>query len=109
VQRAAGGVAPYDQTELGRLRALGIDSPEDDPTVLLEAAPGTTPRYWFQRVPEAKTTKNRVHLDLRCHDVEAETERLVALGGRLLAEHPSHVVLADPEGNELCLLRGPDA
>ena len=42
------GVAPYDEAELDRLRAAGIDDPEDDPTVLVEA-PGVTPRLWFQR------------------------------------------------------------
>jgi hypothetical protein len=63
-------VAPYDDAELARLHAEGVEDPEDDPTVLVEpdpaarpgAAPG--PRIWFQRVPEPKTVKNRVHLDL---------------------------------------------
>lgn len=98
-------IAPYDQAELARLRGLGIDSPEDDPTVLVEPGSGGGPRFFFQRVPEAKVTKNRVHLDLRCEDVDAEVARVQQLGGRVLAVHPDHVVLADPEGNELCLLR----
>ena len=56
-------VAPYDERELARLRSLGIDSPEDDPTVLVEGPKGA-PRLWFQRVPEARSAKNRMHLDL---------------------------------------------
>jgi Glyoxalase-like domain len=57
-------VAPYDQAELDRLHAAGIDDPEDDPTVLVESQAGGTPRLWFQWVPESKLVKNRVHLDL---------------------------------------------
>ena len=59
-------------------------------------------------VPDPKTVKNRFHLDVRPDDRDAEVERLVALG----ATHvdigqgtPSWVVLADPEGNEFCVLR----
>ena len=61
----------------------------------------------FQRVPEPKTVKNRVHLDLRCDDADREAARLVALGARLAdAQHAvGLLVLHDPEGNELCLLR----
>jgi hypothetical protein len=98
-------VAPYDEAELERLRGNGIDDPEDDPTVLVEAAPGVTPRYFFQLVPESKTVKNRVHLDLRSDDVDAEVARLVALGARVLAPQERWVTMADPEGNEFCILR----
>lgn len=51
--------------------------------------------------------KNRVHLDLRAEDPDAEALRLVALGARLATEQPNPdlIVLHDPEGNELCLLR----
>jgi len=52
-------VAPYDQAELDRLRAAGIDDPEDDPTVLVEASSRGTLRLWFQLVPESKLVKNR--------------------------------------------------
>lgn len=93
-------VAPYDDAELARLRAAGIDGPEDDPSVLLE---GPGPRIFFQRVDEAKVAKNRVHLDLRAADVEAEVARLVELGARELLRRDGGVVLADPEGNELCI------
>ncbi|MYS33816.1 hypothetical protein K388_03143 [Streptomyces sp. KhCrAH-43] len=95
-------VAPYDDAELARLRSLGIDSTEDDPTVLVEPS-GEGPRLWFQRVPEGKRVKNRVHLDLRAADLEAEIRRLTGLGAAVRERHADHVVLADPEGNEFCL------
>ncbi|NEB02882.1 VOC family protein [Streptomyces sp. SID13726] len=96
-------VAPYDDEELARLRALGITDTEDDPTVLV-VPDGGGPRLFFQLVPEAKTVKNRVHLDLTAADPEAEIRRLTALGATVLARHPGHVLLADPEGNEFCLM-----
>ena len=95
-------VAPYDEAELARLRANGIFDPEDDPTVLVEA-PGTSPRIFFQLVPEGKTVKNRVHLDLKSAAVPDEVARLRELGASLMAEYDDHVVLRDPEGNEFCL------
>lgn len=93
-------VAPYDEAELARLRGEGVLSPEDDPTVLVE---GGSPRLWFQRVPERKIVKNRLHLDLRADDQDTEIDRLIALGAKLLATHDDWVVLSDPEGNEFCL------
>ena len=93
-------VAPYDDEELARLRAAGVDDPEDDPSVLVE---GPGPRIFFQRVEESKVAKNRVHLDLRAVDVDAEVDRLVALGARELLRRDGGVVLADPEDNELCI------
>ncbi|GIG58950.1 hypothetical protein Lfu02_33220 [Longispora fulva] len=98
-------VAPYDDAELARLRANGIDDPEDDPTVLVERADGGGPRFFFQLVPEAKVVKNRLHLDLRAEEPAAEVARLVGLGALVLVEHPGFVVLADPERNEFCVLR----
>lgn len=70
---------------------------------------GNAPRILFQRVPEEKTVKNRVHLDLRPDGdpSTAELDRLIALGAARVgegSEGPHHwVVLTDPEGNELCL------
>ncbi|MEU8270427.1 VOC family protein [Sphaerisporangium sp. NPDC049002] len=96
-------VAPYDEAELERLRGEGIDDPEDDPTVLVEAQPGVRPRFFFQLVPEPKTVKNRIHLDLACDDLDAELRRLVALGARVVTTEEHWVVLTDPEGNEFCL------
>jgi len=66
---------------------------------------GRGPLIWFQQVPEAKTVKNRVHLDLLLprHEAAAKRDLLVALGGRLLDETETFWVLADPEGNEVCV------
>ena len=65
----------------------------------------------FIKVPERKTVKNRVHLDVNAVGVDQSTEleRLLALGARRVdigqGEQP-WIVLADPEGNEFCLLSG---
>ncbi len=100
-------VAPYDEAEIERLRSLGIDDVEDDPTVLIEGPEGS-PRVWFQRVPEAKVVKNRVHLDLQAPDRDAEVARLVQLGATVIDPAAGAggglVVLTDPEGNELCVM-----
>lgn len=95
-------VAPYDDAELARLRSLGITSTDDDPTVLVESADGE-PRLFFQLVPEAKSVKNRLHLDLLAVDLETEIQRLIDLGATVQARYADHVLLADPEGNEFCL------
>lgn len=100
-------IAPYDQAELARLRSIGVTDVEEDPTVLVEPIAGDGPRLWFQAVPEHKLCKNRVHLDLRTDDFDVEVVRLLGLGARTVEVHanPDLVVLADPEGNEFCLLR----
>ncbi len=100
-------VAPYDEAEIERLRSIGINDLEDDPTVRIQS-PGLQPSVFFQRVPEPKAVKNRLHLDLRCESFETEKLRLTALGAAVLAEHDTFVVLSDPEGNEFCLLRPAD-
>ena len=80
---------------------------------------GRGPRIYFQRVPEPKTVKNRVHLDVnagggpdtpsdeRHRRVDAEVERLAGAGAtklRVFEEHGEYwVVMQDPEGNEFCL------
>jgi hypothetical protein len=63
-------VAPYDQAELERLAQAGITSIENDPTVLVEAGAGAL-RLFFQLVPELKTVKNRLHVDLQVEDLAA--------------------------------------
>lgn len=95
-------VAPYDAEELERLRSLGVLDPEDDPLVLVQGPLGS-PSLFFQRVPEPKAVKNRVHLDLVGET--AELERLSTLGAVVVAHHSDLVVLADPEGNEFCLVQ----
>ena len=68
---------------------------------------GTEPRLFFQRVPEGKIAKNRVHLDVHvdADQKAAEVERLVALGAELIETHsdrgPLTFVMRDPEGNEV--------
>jgi hypothetical protein len=67
----------------------------------------------FLVVPEGKAAKNRVHLDLRPSDSMAnEVERVKGLGAtelRFVEEGGSFwTVMLDPEGNEFCVLRGPD-
>jgi hypothetical protein len=80
---------------------------------------GTGPRLFFQRVPEGKTAKNRVHLDLhvaiglgeaeRRERIESEAKRLQALGASVLWRmEPGpmsgfFVTMSDPEGNEFCV------
>jgi hypothetical protein len=69
---------------------------------------GVSPDLLFVKVREAKRVKNRLHLDLRPLDQAAEVSRLEALGARRVdigQGEQSWVVLADPEGNELCVLR----
>nr|WP_042186268.1 VOC family protein [Kibdelosporangium sp. MJ126-NF4]CEL17171.1 hypothetical protein [Kibdelosporangium sp. MJ126-NF4]CTQ91600.1 hypothetical protein [Kibdelosporangium sp. MJ126-NF4] len=90
-------IAPYDDEELARLRAMGIDSPEGDPSVLVHRTDGTGPRIFLTLVPEPKTVKNRVHID-----VDGDPTALLALGATVVAEYDDHHVLADPEGNEFC-------
>ena len=82
---------------------------------------GVLPSLSFLRVPEGKVTKNRVHLDLRVSGgraapqedretlIREAVDRLTAAGATVLAEHRErgeldHVVLADPEGNEFCVV-----
>ena len=98
-------VAPYDEAELTRLRENGIFDVNDDPSVLVERVDGGGPRLIFQLVPEPKTAKNRVHLDLLADDVVAESRRFVDLGARQLADHDGWLVFADIEDNEFCLAR----
>ncbi len=97
-------VAPYDEDEIERLRSLGVDDLEDDPSVLVE---GPGPRIFVQLVPEAKQVKNRVHLDLIAADVDAEIGRLAGLGAHVVERYERHVLLADPQGNEFCVMRDP--
>ena len=82
----------------------------DDWATVTPSAPGGLVLA-FQRVPEPKLAKNRVHLDLASADIEADTERAVALGaipsGPIQSDGEGRFqVLADPEGNEFCFVEG---
>lgn len=59
----------------------------------------------FQAVPEPKTVKNRIHVDLRVPDWDSATRQIEAGGGRHIADVETWRVMADPEGNEFCLLQ----
>ncbi len=71
-----------------------------------EREPGRPPLL-FQKVPEPKTAKNRVHLDFRAPVMADEVARLLGLGATLIAARSlgdfAWTVLADPEGNEFCV------
>ncbi len=71
--------------------------------------PGTTPpAVVLQQVPEPKAGKNRVHIDIRCVDIQAGLRRVEELGGRKLRDvhdlGDDFIVVEDTEGNEFCLL-----
>jgi glyoxalase superfamily protein len=100
--------------------ALGYDLADPDPEGAYIADPsGKTRGIFFQPVPEPKTAKNRVHLDVRpTGTMQEEVDRLVALGAtvRGYIEQETSAVdgqmtfwtqMRDVEGNEFCVLRGP--
>ena len=96
---------------------LGYVDVEGDPNLpgheeCMILDPETDHRVLFIEVPEAKSGKNRLHFDLRPREGsrEEELERLLAHGARVVADLRREdgggwVVLADPEGNEFCILR----
>jgi hypothetical protein len=103
------------------LRHFGVPEDEWDDGASLMDPDGVLPRLSFLKVPESKVVKNRLHLDVqtgggrhvpfdvRWARVMAVVETLVGAGGPVVALHtngdePDHVVMADPEGNELCVL-----
>ena len=80
---------------------------EDDEGVELRNTEGSNPTLLLLAVPEGKTVKNRLHLDFVPDDQAAEVERLIAMGATRIdvgQNEVSWVVLADPEGNEFCVL-----
>ncbi|HVL64732.1 MAG TPA: VOC family protein [Actinomycetota bacterium] len=93
-------------------QALGWEEDEsDEDSVALRDPDQEWPKLLFQQVPEPKTVKNRLHLDVnpRGSSQEEELERLLSLGARRAdigqGADVSWVVLVDPEGNEFCLLQ----
>jgi predicted enzyme related to lactoylglutathione lyase len=97
-------VATFWAAVLDRSVTSGADA--DNATV---EAGATGPRIGFHRVPEAKTVKNRMHLDLITTDFAEELSRLTTLGATSLNEVNAGghwVNLADPEGNEFDLIDG---
>lgn len=114
VQPPPAGFASWDEF----LRAQGVPREQWGAASAVVDPDGVRPRLFFQRVPEAKAVKNRVHLDLQSgggpgvpveeqrRAVRAEVDRLVALGASEVSEHADlgvvWVVMRDPEGNEFC-------
>jgi predicted enzyme related to lactoylglutathione lyase len=94
--------------------ALGYRRSAFEPPYVRLTDPGNRwPDLLLQQVGEPKAGKNRMHLDLQVADVGAEVDRLVAAGA--VVREPAHyddgfltVILADPQGNEFCVLRPPD-
>jgi predicted enzyme related to lactoylglutathione lyase len=105
-----------DPYRLAQFWAKVFDCPVDpdlqpgDEEVTIEPAAG--PRLYFQRVPEPKATKNRMHICLRpVASRDGDVDRVRALGATVVADRrepdgTGWVVLADPEGNEFCVLPG---
>ncbi len=99
-----------DPIALGRWwgEALGWVVVNDAPDEFeIRASPDRLPGLLFVPVPEPKTIKNRLHLDFRPDDQAAEIERLLRLGATpadVGQGEQSWMVLADPEGNEFCVL-----
>ena len=101
------------------LNAWGVPAEQRNDRSALVDPSGKGPRIFFQKVPEPKTSKNRVHLDLRAaagvptearaETLEAECERLIALGASRVERFEENgmdavfIVMRDPEGNEFCL------
>jgi hypothetical protein len=101
------------------LDAWGVPADQRSDRAALVDPDGAGPRLFFQKVPEPKTSKNRVHLDLRAAAgvppegrsaaLEAECARLVALGAHRVQRLEGDgidgvcIVMQDPEGNEFCL------
>ncbi|WP_435111715.1 VOC family protein [Nocardiopsis synnemataformans] len=92
--------------------ALGFEREEGQHPVYLALKDpnGRWPDLVLQKVPEPRPGKNRMHLDLLVHDVAAEIERVRALGAEVLRptyEEDGHLlaVMADPEGNEFCVVQ----
>jgi hypothetical protein len=86
---------------------MKLDVEPDEPEVLIKSPSGH--RILFLKVPDQKSVKNRLHLDLRPDDRDAEVARLEAMGAKQIdigqGSDKSWVVMADIEGNEFCILR----
>ncbi len=101
----------HDPHALARFWSAVLDQPilfEADDEVIVGADKNAYPGMCFVTVPEAKTIKNRLHIDLDPDDQAAEVARVLALGARhadVGQGGAPWVVLADPEGNEFCVLQ----
>lgn len=90
-------------------QVLGLEITERSHPYIDLARPGEgVPILSFQKVDEPKTTKNRLHLDVKVADLEIAAERIQSLGGRVVQEYAEDPyrwsVMADPEENEFCIV-----
>ena len=104
-QQPPPGFATWDEA----LDAMGIDRSDPNRAFAIVDPDGLGPRLFFLKVPEAKTAKNRMHLDVHTEPdrLRARADELVALGATYVAEYDEPeghwITLLDPEGNEFCL------
>lgn len=111
--------AVYPDQMRSELLDAGMTEQQLTDRALVQDPAGASPRMLFQRVPEPKLAKNRLHIDVATSpgrraerdEVDAEMERLCVLGATLTSTHDGmfgpypeyHHVMADPEGNEFCV------
>jgi len=99
-----------DPTALGKWWSEALGWPhevDEDGDVVLSPPPGAGPTWLFLKGEDPRLIKNRIHFDFVPDDQRAEVDRLLALGARHVdigQGEQSWVVLADPEGNEFCVL-----
>jgi hypothetical protein len=110
-------IAAFWAAALGYVAEPGYDEPDGASIVDPD---GAGPAIGFLRVPEGKTAKNRMHIDIRVAGeppwdmtergqlIRAKAAELVAAGARIVradseGEHLDHIVMLDPEGNEFCV------
>jgi catechol 2,3-dioxygenase-like lactoylglutathione lyase family enzyme len=102
-----------------QLLASGLTEEDLANRSAVEDPDGIGPRFYFNRVPEGKTAKNRMHIDIQAvpgrhpttEELETEKDRIVALGATVIVDYDRpwgpvqehHFVMQDPEGNEFCL------
>ena len=89
-----------------------VDDEDDEGAFVLDPT-GASKGLFFQKVPEPKVVKDRIHLDVRpSGSMAAEVGRLKELGatedGLVEVENSFWTIMLDPEGNEFCVLRGPE-
>ena len=100
-------VADLDRSAQFWTALLGLKVAERDDNYLNFERPGDGPRLYLQRVPEKKTAKTRVHLDIAVENLDIAVARAVALGAKkvqsFLEDAHSFVVMQDPDSNEFCL------
>ena len=91
-------VRPHTEEDFADLRRQGLSGPEDDPNVAVDPIDEAGPSFFFTRVPEPKSAKNRVHVD-----VFGDAAELVERGATVIGAGRNWTVMADPEGNEFCV------